>query len=281
MNSSQLQAATFATRHAIRMGRWDSARPEDFPYYGFFDVDLFDCPQFVMFTANDCPRAINIFNRDFELHSMRLWCHLARSASCIVDVGAHVGVYSLAAAALRSDVAIHAFEPNPYAYARLRMHKEINGFGNIKEYRTALSSCDDNEEPLWWCTKKTSQISSGGHLEGHGNEFAITPTNTFDGYKINMGDRPLVKIDVEGHEVLVLAGMKDAIESYEPDIILETFSQPNCNEILEYILRDNYRFYRIREDDRRLEEMPTLLPASTKGKDYNAFLTTRPLPEGF
>ena len=35
------------------------------------------------------------------------------------------------------------------------------------------------------------------------------------------------------------------------------------------------------KDAGTLELMPRLLPASTHGKDYNAFLTTRTIPEGF
>src|SRR4051812_10904245 len=89
-------------------------------YYGYVTVDIFDCPPFLMFTNNDCPRCDDIlFHRRFEPASMKIWCALARTATAIIDVGAQVGVYTMAAAALRSDIPVHAFEPNPYAFTRL------------------------------------------------------------------------------------------------------------------------------------------------------------------
>lgn len=103
---------------------------------GFYDVILFDCPSFIMFHLDDCPRARDILTHGkFEPMSMKLWCRLVKDATGILDIGAQVGVYSLAAAALRSDITIHAFEPNPDAYARLELHRRANGFGNIKTYR--------------------------------------------------------------------------------------------------------------------------------------------------
>src|SRR5262245_20569340 len=101
-------------------------------FRGFYTVDLFDCPPFQMFSNGDDPRAIEILEyKSFEPHSMRLWCRLVRDATAILDIGAHTGVYSLAAASLRKDIQIHAFEPNPYAAARLRVHKHLNGFANL------------------------------------------------------------------------------------------------------------------------------------------------------
>jgi hypothetical protein len=111
----------------------------DREFYGFYEVSCFDCPPFMMFTANDCPRAIDILkHKSFEPESMRLWCRLSRSATSILDIGAQVGIYTMAAAGLRPDIPIHAFEPNPYAYARLSVHKSINGYENIVVYRIAL-----------------------------------------------------------------------------------------------------------------------------------------------
>src|SRR5207247_334891 len=128
-----------------------------------YTVDLFDCPPFRMFTANDCHRAVNILEqKKFEPMSMALWCRLVPKATWIVDIGAQVGVYSLAAAALRKDIPIHAFEPNPYAYARLRVHKSLNGFDNIVEHREAVAYRYGVAK--LYVLPKGLAISSGGSL---------------------------------------------------------------------------------------------------------------------
>src|SRR4051812_3718121 len=112
--------------------KFENASADPLTYCGFFEAAIFDCPPFVMFTNNDCPRSKQIiYEKEFEPRSMALWCSLAKAATTIVDVGAHVGVYSLAAAALRPDLGVHAIEPNPYAFARLRVNKHANGFSNI------------------------------------------------------------------------------------------------------------------------------------------------------
>ena len=70
------------------------------PYFGYFNVDIFDCPDFTMFTNNDCPRSRQILcEKSFENTSMRIWCSLIKSATSTIDIGAHVGVYTLATAA--------------------------------------------------------------------------------------------------------------------------------------------------------------------------------------
>src|SRR4051812_21792583 len=110
MQLSELEAQNAATLALLRKG----GQKVDFrehPYIGFYEVDIFECPPFVMFTGNDCPRGWDIlYERSFEPQSMRIWCRLARTATGILDIGAHVGVYSLAAASLRKDIKIHAFE---------------------------------------------------------------------------------------------------------------------------------------------------------------------------
>lgn len=248
------------------------------PYVGFYTVDLFDCPQFRMFTAGDCPRAQNIMiERSFEPTSMGIWCHLAREATSILDIGAHVGVYALAAAILRPDSAIHAFEPNPNAWSRLRIHMLANVLMNIREYHVALS---DKHElvPFSWPHKPGQTVSSGGRIGRipESAEHIVVETDRLDAYGIDYGSRPLIKIDVEGGEVNVFRGMGRVLEA-KPDIILESFSQANCDAIWE-MLPQGYQAYRINEREMTLQPLPRLTAADVKGRDFNQFLTTRPLP---
>ena len=120
------------------------------PYFGYYTVDLFDCPPFEMFSNGDDPCAIYVLHfKKFEPHSMRVWCQLARTATRILDIGANVGVYALAAASLRSDIPIFAFEPNPHGYARVRVNKMKNGFKNICEVNAAIGHEDAMVDFAW------------------------------------------------------------------------------------------------------------------------------------
>ena len=252
----------------------------DLEFFGYYEVDIFECPTFLMFTNNDCPRGWDIlFFRHFEPQSMKLWCRMARTATGIVDIGAHVGTYSLAAAALRNDINIHAFEPNPYAFSRLRMHKTINSFDNIVEYIVAVSDTTKLSK-FSWVKKKSLQISSGGTLmkrDDAGTESTIVQTTALDGTGIAsiLGDRPLLKIDVEGAEAQTFRGIQEII-ALKPDIILETFSQSSCDAINEMIKPLGYSVYHILEKERSMVPREGLAPCTVDlNGNFNQLLTTR------
>lgn len=264
------------TLDAIRAG--NAEWPRD-AFYGFFQVDIFNCPPFAMFTANDCPRSFNIiYQGTFEPASMALWCRYAREASAILDIGAHVGVYSLAAAALRRDIPIHAFEPNPFAAARLRLNKNFNGFDNIVERRMGLAHKTTMGTISWVREKRF--IPSGAiiarHLRDDGAfEEAYVQLATLDSLDIgDIGGRGLIKIDAEGAESFIFKGMGRRLEA-RPDIILEVFSPDNCDEINASILPLGYKVYLIHEDTGVLELQDKLIPRTRESADFNQFLTTR------
>lgn len=255
----------------------------DFPYYGYVDVNIFECPPFVLFTNNDSPSASAVlYYREFEQTSMKVWCRLSKAATGILDVGANVGIYSLAAASLRPDLVIHAFEPNPYAFSRLRMHKMINQLHNINEHTFAVGS--DNQLVMFsWVIKPGGNISSGGGIgdrKGDNFEKTVVQMVHLDSTPLDtvIGDRPLMKIDVEGGEVLAMQGMKKILGK-KPDIILETFSAEACRVIDGLIAPLGYTVYKIIEKEHRLVRQDKLIPADVKSDDFNQLLTTRPATE--
>jgi FkbM family methyltransferase len=240
---------------------------------GFYTVDLFDCPNFRMFHNNDCPRAVDILeHKFFEPMSMRLWCHLLQSAGTVIDIGAHVGVYSLAAAALRPDVPIHAFEPNPDVFARLALHINLNGFTNIQPHRHAIAHTE-KVSFIRWSKKGLGFLSSGTQLgeamDGY-NEAVVFVRPLDMSHK-----RPpiIMKIDVEGAEQLVFEGMSLV---HRPDIILETFDPKSASYIGHMTKELGYSYFLVDEQNMTLMPEPTLLPRDPTGVNFNQFLTTQP-----
>jgi FkbM family methyltransferase len=264
---------------------FDYADNSQIAYFGYYEVDMFECPTFLMFTNNDCPRGWDImFSRHFEPQSMKLWCRMARAATGIIDIGAHVGVYSLAAAALRDDVKIHSFEPNPYAFSRLRMHKTINSFSNINEYAFAISD-EIGTTYLSWAKKPTLQISSGGSINARPAsdevERALIQTTILNGSGLaaTLGEHPLMKIDVEGAESKTFGGITEIL-ALKPDIILETFSRRSCDAINEIVEPLGYSVYQIFEKEGSVELLDRLRPCKIdENGNFNQLLTTRPPPE--
>lgn len=278
MNLKDVETLNAAALRAVREapGR---VHASEFPFYGYYEVDLFECPPFIMFTNNDCPRAGDIlFGRHFEPQSMKLWCRLARTATGFLDIGAHVGVYSLAAASLRPDLPIHAFEPNPHAHARLRIHKAINGFTNIVEHPVAVGS-QNTMVRFSWAKKAAQTIPSGGSIATKiylNRENTVVVMEKLDGTELvsTLGAQALVKIDVEGSEIQTLEGMREVI-ALKPDILLETFSKAACDAYNAALLPLGYDVYFVREGEQRLERRDQLEPAVPSSADFNQFLTVR------
>ncbi len=279
MNLQELQQINQATQNRIAEGTGRARFPVD-PYFGVLEVRLFECPPFLMFTANDCPRAANIlFDQHFEPMSMAIWCRLARQASSVFDVGAHVGVYALAAASACPNMKIHAFEPNPYAYARLRVNKALNNFSNLVDHRFGLSDRDDVIS-MSWDKKAGEPISSGASvMQGVQNERETIAADikSFDSLEVaaTVGDRGLFKIDVEGTEYNALRGMQNTLRERRPDIILETFSQESCDLLTPFLLPLGYNVYRVREDTMTIERLMRLKAATWETGNFNLLLSCR------
>ncbi len=246
-------------------------------YFGFVTVDAYECPPFVMFSANDT----GVYHSDhYEPMSMQVWCRLARSATGIFDIGSHAGLYTLSAAALRPELEIQAFEPNPYAFARLRLNKTINAFWNIVENRYALAD-QNGVSNFTWLHKPDLSIAAGGGLEitdDPRRDKTIVEVRCLDSLEAakSIGSRGLMKIDVEGAEIFVFNGMSSVL-AQGPDIILETFSDAACARLKAPLARLGYQVYAVKEDRRCLVPRPNgLEPASQEsGHNFNQLLTRR------
>jgi FkbM family methyltransferase len=238
---------------------------------GVYDVDLFDCPTFKMFHWHDCPRAQDILKyKSFEPMSMKLWCELVKDAEVIIDVGAHVGVYSLVAAALRHDIIIDAFEPNPDCYARLVLHCNMNEFVNLIPYRNAIATKEEVVALNFTTTKGDGYLQSGSQLgprpkgrPSWGEVYVRTE-------HLSVEWKTLIKIDVEDAERMVFEGMT-GLEN-KPHILLETFSQENADYITGVTKPHGYRYHLIHEDTMELEPMDRLIACDPKGKNFNQYL---------
>lgn len=140
-----------------------------------------------------------------------------------VDVGAHVGYYTLLAAKLVGESGkVIAVEPNPPTIVRLEKDIALNPFKNIIVQKVA---CTDKETTL-----KFFQAT----LENTGNS-SMNQGNAKDSTEISVRGVPLdkivqdlgikrvdlVKIDVEGGEMSVLGGMTNIIATYHPKFAIE------------------------------------------------------------
>lgn len=255
-------------------------------YYGFYEVDIFDVEPFLMFSANDCPRYADVIAGVFEPYSIHVMQNLLRSGTAVfLDVGAHVGMYSLVAAATASKVRIIAFEPNPFAFTRLSLHARVNGWHERIVLNPFGLSNVSGVQFYDWVDKGHGWISSGGGFSGdrvvkQGRCRLVAVSQVLDEIadSITPGDC-LIKLDVEGHEVNALKGMQSFISQRKPDVIIESFSREACQLITAMMSPWGYKYYLIDEINRRLVERPELVPADLQSASFNQLMTTKSMDQ--
>ena len=168
------------------------------------------------------------------------------------DIGANIGFYSiLAAKEMSSKSKVIAFEPEKDTFNLLKKNIELNQVKNITAYEFALG--DTKGKQLIY---SSDTPNFGAHsfvqrtdflLKKQGTEIKIkTADSLIEESKVDIPD--VIKIDVEGAEILVLRGMKKLLKNPDLKIILcEVHSNllPLFNsseeEVKEIILNENFK----------------------------------------
>jgi FkbM family methyltransferase len=147
------------------------------------------------------------------------------------DVGANSGYFTLIASGLVGPHGrVAAFEPNPAVRERLERNIERNGFSDrVAVSACALSARSDERAQLFvpahdgFATLVPTETHAHGYLQGA--PAIDVRTRTFDDWIATAGIEvvSLMKIDVEGAEAQVLAGMSAALAAGRIErIVLET-----------------------------------------------------------
>jgi FkbM family methyltransferase len=158
----------------------------------------------------------------FERRELRTLQAVMEMGGDMVDVGAHIGMFSLTAArAAAAGSRVLAFEPNPVAREQLDANVLLNGCDNVVVLEMAASdesghrllSVPATPDPSW-SSLETRTFEPGDALP--------VETTTIDVEVEARRLRPsFLKIDAEGHELHVLAGAKRTLESQRPLVLCE------------------------------------------------------------
>jgi FkbM family methyltransferase len=138
----------------------------------------------------------------------------------VFDVGANIGVVSLAVAAARSDVRIVAFEPDPNAADRFRRHLRLNPHVSTRvELCEAAVGGADGQITFFPGTSDHTEL--GSMIVKSGSTAHPVKSVRLDTFCLETGQRPdVLKIDVEAAELLVLQGMSGLPSEEWPGAVL-------------------------------------------------------------
>ncbi len=141
------------------------------------------------------------------------------------DIGAYHGIYSvLAGKKLSTTGKVYTFEPTPSHYHRIKHHLWLNRVKNVVVEQLALSNADGTTEFHIPVSGVMTVGSLKPSLFTRGKLKTITvETKRLDTYVEKQGiDRiDMIKIDVEGAEMLFFEGADFTLRKFQPLLIVE------------------------------------------------------------
>jgi FkbM family methyltransferase len=167
----------------------------------------------------------------------------------VCDIGANVGIFSLFAAKSNTTAKVYSFEPSAEAFARLNRNIMANNVSNIQAYNAAISDKTgfvSFYEPQGHLTNGSLNAKFAGLFDEAPREKKVIALSGNQVETLLQGARKmLIKIDVEGAEASVLAGLRELIEKFRPHLVLEVLLNYE-NELNQLdFLTVNYDFYNI------------------------------------
>jgi FkbM family methyltransferase len=149
----------------------------------------------------------------YEAHNLAILRRELHEGDTFVDIGANVGVLSLAARLAVGDTGkVICFEPMAANAALLVESIIINDFSNMVLYPVALS---DEVRTLYL------EGNSNGMLLDQGRPERKMTTRPGDPYLEREPRIDFVKMDIEGHEPMALRGIAGALKKHRPMIMCE------------------------------------------------------------
>jgi FkbM family methyltransferase len=240
---------------------------------------------------------------NYERPVTRLFDQLLDQATCVIDIGANIGYYTLLAASHLRHGTVHAFEPWPMLFDRLASACRANRFDHVIVNQAALSD-SDGVLPLYLPTasETDAHLTNASVIPGFitSDRRIDVSTMRFDNYCARRGvTRPdLVKIDAEGAELSILHGFGDLLCEWKPDLIVEVL-EPYAGALQHFFLGTPYKPFLITDEgltpatSLRFEPSfrdyyftckaaPSLsrLPTSCRGGSTRASSRPRPAPSG-
>ena len=139
----------------------------------------------------------------------------------IVDVGAHIGYYTLLfAKCVGPSGQVASFEPLPENFVSLQENVRLNHLQNVELFPEAVFSHTQGIVIHVPADMDNTGDASIHRIEG-AKDLSV-PTATLDSFCVSFGFRPdFVKIDVEGAEHDVLLGGQEMVANFRPKMLIE------------------------------------------------------------
>ena len=202
---------------------------------------------------------------DWFEDEVRFVRRLLRPGMAAIDVGASFGIFSMAMAnAVGARGKVWAFEPTPATAEFLQATLALNEAQQVNLTRAAVSDQPGTVDFVTSANSELNAVAKAG--EAHG-EVLTVPSLTLDQAAADNGwrDVDFVKLDVEGHELQVIAGARSFLTQASPLVMFEITAGEGVDlRPLAAFQAMGYEFY-------RLAAGPMLLVPFASGQAVDGF----------
>lgn len=170
----------------------------------------------------------------YEMSELSRLSSIFPQGGVFVDIGANVGNHTLFAALFLGASQVIPFEPNPKAFELLVSNVLVNGLRDKVDLSRLGVGVSDVEAGGFAMQERDRNLGGAKMLEGQG------------GLQVHPGDALLsevtpdfIKIDVEGMEMQVLAGLSGVLERARPVMMVEVDNEVEA-AFLDWVAAQGY-----------------------------------------
>lgn len=225
-----------------------------FPYLGYVPCRAGNI-DFLLFHAHDDIVAWEYlwFGDDaYETEIVGVWLEWCHESSVIYDIGAYTGLMSILAALSNVGSIVHLFEPMERTIERAKINVKSNRLdGRVKLHNKAASDVAGDAK---------IKLYRGEDFLGTGNSIFDKSLKIFDEKIIRCitidnylpeTNPTIIKLDVEGHELSCLKGMRKTILRSRPKMIVEIWEHTR-SEVLGMLNDMGYQCSPFEKSERRV-----------------------------
>jgi FkbM family methyltransferase len=215
-----------------------------------------------MFTQNNDGLALSIF-KIYEPNQTEIVKKYVREGDIVIDIGAHVGYYTLLMAQLvGKNGKVYSFEPDPVNFQLLKKSVEINGFENVVLIQKAVSNITDKVKLFLGDDDSAINRIYDAKL-GDAKESIDVNSVTIDEYfKENDELINFIKLDSEGSEVKIINGMKQFLSRNKKLVMMTEFfpflikkSGDEPNQYLKSLEKSGFSLYNILDKNEKTNKI--------------------------
>jgi FkbM family methyltransferase len=172
--------------------------------------------------------SMNLFDLD-ELIIFSFYWKNRKKYHRVLDVGANIGLHSVILS--KCDYEVQSYEPDPIHFKMIERNLELNKCRNVKVVQAAVSSQQGEMEFIRVLGNTTGSHLAGSKPNPYGQleKFIVK----VDSFKPLLAWADLVKMDVEGHEKVVLESTRRG-DWTGKDALVEIENEENAAAVYEY-----------------------------------------------